>query len=129
MNAYVGTPTSRVDGRAKVTGAAKYAGEFPADRLLHGFVVEATISCGRVVRLDTNTAQQVKGVLDVLTHANRPPLVDKDEAWKDEVAPDGSPFRPLYDDTIRFNGQPIALVVAEDWETAKFAATLVRVEY
>src|SRR3954463_15817188 len=130
MNAYVGTPTSRVDGRAKVTGAAKYAGEFPADRLLHGFVVEATIPCGRIARLDTNAALQIKGVLDVLTHANRPPLADKDEAWKDEVAPEeGSPFRPLYDDKIKFNGQPIALVVAEDWETAKFAATLVRVEY
>src|SRR5205823_13752547 len=70
------------------------------------------------------------GVLDVLTHANRPPLAGNDQAWKDEVAPEkGSPFRPLYDDTIKFNGQPIALVVAEDWETAKFAATLVRVEY
>src|SRR4051795_12851853 len=130
MNAYVGTPTSRVDGRAKVTGAAKYAGEFPADKLLHGFVVEATIPCGRIARLDTDAALQIKGVLDVLTHANRPPLADKDEAWKDEVAPEeGSPFRPLYDDKIKFNGQPIALVVAEDWETAKFAATLVRVDY
>lgn len=129
MNAYVGTPTSRVDGRAKVTGAAKYAGEFPADGLVHGFVVEATIPRGRIARLDTGAALLVKGVLDVLTHANRPPLADNDEAWKDEVAPEGSPFRPLYDDTIKFNGQPIALVIAEDWETAKFAATLVRVEY
>jgi xanthine dehydrogenase YagR molybdenum-binding subunit len=130
MNAYVGTPTSRVDGRAKVTGAAKYAGEFPADKLLHGFVVEAIIPCGRIARLDASEALKVEGVLNVLTHANRPPLADKDEAWKDEVAPEeGSPFRPLYDDKIKFNGQPIALVVAEDWETAKFAATLVRVEY
>ncbi|MFB6462417.1 xanthine dehydrogenase family protein molybdopterin-binding subunit [Bradyrhizobium tunisiense] len=130
MNAYVGTPTSRVDGRAKVTGAAKYAGEFAADRLLHGFVVEATIPRGRIAHLDTSEALKVKGVVDVLTHANRPPLADKDEAWKDEVAPEkGSPFRPLYDDRIKFNGQPIALVVAEDWETAKFAATRVRVEY
>ncbi|UWU95386.1 xanthine dehydrogenase family protein molybdopterin-binding subunit [Bradyrhizobium sp. CB1015] len=130
MNAYVGTPTSRVDGRAKVTGAAKYAGEFAADGLLHGFVVEATIARGRIARLDASEALKVKGVVDVLTHAHRPPLADKDEAWKDEVAPEkGSPFRPLYDNKIKFNGQPIALVVAEDWETAKFAATRVRVEY
>ncbi|WP_456622262.1 MULTISPECIES: xanthine dehydrogenase family protein molybdopterin-binding subunit [unclassified Bradyrhizobium] len=130
MNAYVGTPTSRVDGRAKVTGAAKYAGEFPADGLVHGFVVASTIPSGRIARLDPAEALKVKGVLDVFTHANRPPLADNDEAWKDEVAPEqGSPFRPLYDDTIKFNGQPIALVVAENWETAKFAATLVRVEY
>ncbi|MEZ2147714.1 xanthine dehydrogenase family protein molybdopterin-binding subunit [Bradyrhizobium sp. DN5] len=130
MNAYVGTPTSRVDGRAKVTGAAKYAGEFAADHLLHGFVVEATIPRGRIARLDPSEALKVKGVVDVLAHAHRPALADKDEAWKDEVAPEkGSPFRPLYDDRIKFNGQPIALVVAEDWGTAKFAATRVRVEY
>jgi xanthine dehydrogenase YagR molybdenum-binding subunit len=130
MNAYVGTPTSRVDGRAKVTGAAQYAGEFPADGLLHGFVVEATIPRGRIAHLDASDALQVKGVVDVLTHAHRPPLADNDDAWKDEVAPEkGSPFRPLYDDRIWFNGQPIALVVADDWETAKFAATRVRVEY
>src|SRR3954470_22272525 len=129
MKAYIGTPTSRVDGRAKVTGAAKYAGEFTADGLVHGFVVEATIPCGRIVRLDPSEALEVKGVLDVLTHSHRPALADNDEAWKDETAPEGSPFRPLYDDSIKFNGQPIALVVADDWETAKFAATLVRAEY
>jgi xanthine dehydrogenase YagR molybdenum-binding subunit len=130
MNAYVGTPTSRVDGRAKVTGAARYAGEFAADGLVHGFVVEATIPRGRIARLDTSKALKVKGVLDVLTHENRPPLADNDDAWKDEVAPEqGSPLRPLFDDRVKFNGQPIALVVAQDWETAKFAATLVRVDY
>jgi xanthine dehydrogenase YagR molybdenum-binding subunit len=130
MKAYVGTATSRVDGRAKVTGAAKYAGEFSAKGLAHGFVVEATIPRGRIVRIDTHEALKVAGVLEVLTHVNRPPLADDDEAWKDEVAPEkGSTFRPLYDDRIKFNGQPIALVVAADWETAKFAATRVYVEY
>lgn len=129
MNAYVGTPTSRVDGRAKVTGAAKYAGEFSADGLVHGFVVAATIPRGRIVGLDVSAALKVAGVIHVLTHANRSSLAEKDEAWKDEVAPEGSPFRPLHDERIKFNGQPIALVVAEDWETAKFAATLVRIDY
>jgi xanthine dehydrogenase YagR molybdenum-binding subunit len=56
-------------------------------------------------------------------------MADTDEAYKDDVAPDGSPFRPLYDDRIKFSGQPIALVVADDWETARFAASLVRVAY
>ena len=71
----------------------------------------------------------VKVVLTVLTHDNRPPLPDNDQAYKDEVAPAGSPFRPLYDDRILFNGQPIALVVAETPEIARFAASLVRVDY
>lgn len=130
MNLYVGTPTSRVDGRAKVTGAAKYAGEFKADGLVYGFVVEATIPKGRISRIDDSEALKVKGVIDVLTHQHRPPLADNDEAWKDEVAPEeGSPFRPLYDDAVKFSGQPIALVLAEAWETARFAATLIRVDY
>ena len=56
-------------------------------------------------------------------------MAGTDKAYNDDVAPGGSPFRPLYDDKIKFNGQPIALVVAEEWEIARFAATLVRVEY
>ena len=52
-----------------------------------------------------------------------------DSAYKDDVAPEGSPFRPLYDDRIWFSGQPVALVVAEEAEIARFAASLVRVEY
>jgi xanthine dehydrogenase YagR molybdenum-binding subunit len=49
---------------------------------------------------------------------------------KDDVAPEeGSPFRPLYDDKIKFSGQPIALVLAEEWEIAQYAASLVRIEY
>ncbi len=130
MNAYVGTPTSRVDGPAKVTGKAKYAGEFGVEGLAYGFVVELTITRGRIRRIDTASALRVKGVLDVLTHARRPPMADNDQAWKDDVAPEeGSPFRPLYDDVVKFNGQPVALVLAEDWETARYAAALIRIEY
>lgn len=130
MDGYVGTPISRIDGFAKVTGAAKYAAEFEADGLVYGFVVNSTIAKGRIRRIDTSVALKVKGVLDVLTHENRPPMADNDAAWRDEVAPqDGSPFRPLYDNAVKFSEQPIALVLAEDWETARFAASLVRVDY
>jgi xanthine dehydrogenase YagR molybdenum-binding subunit len=127
---YIGTPTSRVDGRAKVTGAAKYAAEFNASGLAHASIVASTIAKGRIVRIDTSEALRVAGVIEVLTHENRPSVAETDSAWKDEVAPEeGSPFRPLYDDKIIFNGQPIALVIAEEWEIAKFAASLVRVDY
>jgi xanthine dehydrogenase YagR molybdenum-binding subunit len=127
---YIGTATSRVDGRAKVTGEAKYAGEFDADGLVYGSVVESAIAKGRIARIDTSEALRVEGVIEVLTHQNRPRMAATDKAWKDEVAPEeGSPFRPLYNDKIRFNGQPIALVLAEDWETARYAASLVRVDY
>jgi xanthine dehydrogenase YagR molybdenum-binding subunit len=130
MAPYIGTPTSRVDGHAKVTGAAKYAGEFNVPGLAYGAVVASTIAKGRIARIDTSEALRVKGVLDVLTHENRPRMAATSAAYKDDVAPEtGSPFRPLYDDKILFSGQPIALVLAEEWEIARFAASLVRVEY
>jgi xanthine dehydrogenase YagR molybdenum-binding subunit len=97
MASYIGTATSRVDGRAKVTGEAKYAGEFNVPGIVHGYVVEATIPRGRIAHIDTSAALGLSGVIDVLTHRNRPPMADKDEAYKDEVAPEkGSPYRPLY---------------------------------
>ncbi|HEY6701476.1 MAG TPA: xanthine dehydrogenase family protein molybdopterin-binding subunit [Pseudolabrys sp.] len=129
MTSYIGTSTSRVDGRAKVTGAAQYAGEFKAPGLVYGSVVTSTIARGRIARIDTSQALAVEGVLDVLTHENRPKMANTDEGYHDEVAPDGSPFRPLFDNKIRFNDQPIALVLAEEWEIARFAATLVHAEY
>jgi xanthine dehydrogenase YagR molybdenum-binding subunit len=127
---YIGTPTSRIDGHAKVTGAAKYAGEHNVDGLAYAAVVASTIAKGRVARFDLSEALRVEGVLDILTHENRPPMARSTSAWKDDVAPEqGTPFRPLYDDKILFNRQPIALVLAEEWEIARFAASLVRVDY
>ena len=93
-------------------------------------MVSSTIAKGRIVRIDASEALRVEGVLDVLTHENRPRMASTDSAYKDDVAPpQGSPFRPLYDDKIMFSGQPVALVVAEEPEIARFAASLVRVEY
>jgi xanthine dehydrogenase YagR molybdenum-binding subunit len=129
MTTYIGTATSRVDGRAKVTGAAKYAGEFNTAGLAHASVVTSTIAKGRIARIDASEALSVAGVIDVFTHQNRPPMASTDSAYKDDVAPEGAPFRPLYNDRIWFSGQPVALVVAEEPEIARFAASLVRVEY
>src|SRR5262249_56189805 len=111
--AYIGTPVSRADGRAKVTGAAKYAAEFNEPNLAYASVLSSTIAKGRILRIDTSAALRLKGVIDVLTHQHRPPMPDTDQAYHDDVAPEGgSPFRPLYDGNIVFNGQPVAIVVA-----------------
>jgi xanthine dehydrogenase YagR molybdenum-binding subunit len=120
---------SRVDGRAKVTGTAKYAAEYTAPGLAHGFVVSSAIAKGRIRRIHTADALAVDGVIDVFTHEHRPKLASSHEKYTDEVAPSGSPFRPLYDDKILFSGQPVAMVVAEEFEIARFAASLIRVEY
>jgi len=126
---YVGTARSRVDGPAKVTGQAKYAGEFGAPDLAHGYVVSGGIARGRITAIDTSAAEAVPGVLKVLTHENRPRTAWLDYNYQDVVAPPGSPFRALYDDKIHYSGQPVALVVAEDFDTARHAASLVKVAY
>ncbi len=126
---YLGKPASRIDGRAKVTGLAKYAAEYNVPGLAHGVVVSSAIAKGRIKRIHTADALSVDGVLDVFTHEHRPKLASAHEKYTDEVAPSGSPCRPLYDDKILFSGQPVALVVAEEFEIARFAASLVRVEY
>jgi xanthine dehydrogenase YagR molybdenum-binding subunit len=126
---YIGQPISRVDGRAKVTGQAKYAGEYNVPNLAYGVVVSSTIAKGKITKIDASEALGLEGVLQVFTHENVPHLKATDEDFHDEVAPPGSPFRPLQDDSIRFNGQPVALVVAQTFELARYAATLVRIQY
>jgi xanthine dehydrogenase YagR molybdenum-binding subunit len=129
MKPFIGAAVPRVDGYAKVTGAAQYAAEFNADGLAYGSVVTSTVARGRIKQIDTAAALAVPGVIDVLTHQNRPEMAKTDKAYKDDVAPEGAPLRPLYDDRIWFNGQPIALVLAEDFESAQFAASQVAVSY
>jgi xanthine dehydrogenase YagR molybdenum-binding subunit len=126
---YLGKPTVRIDGRAKVTGVAKYAAEHNVPGMAHGFVLSSSIAKGRIKRIHTADALAVDGVLDVFTHQHRPKLASSAEKYGDEVAPPGAPFRPLYDDKICFSGQPVALVVAEEFEVARFAASLLRVDY
>ncbi|MCQ4289171.1 xanthine dehydrogenase family protein molybdopterin-binding subunit [Pseudomonas stutzeri] len=124
-----GQPIDRVDGPLKVTGQARYASEFHVPGLLYGSVVNSSIAPGRIVNIDASAAEAVPGVVLVLTHQNRPPIASYDEPYEDDDAAEGSPFRPLYNDRILYSGQPIALVVAENLELARYAGSLVRVEY
>ncbi len=128
--AHIGQPTPRVDGRAKVTGAARYAAEYNVPHLAHGYVVGSAVAKGVIVSIDASAALAVSGVFQVFTHENVRGLPRRDSKYRDEVSPPtGSPFRPLRNDEIQFSGQPVALVVAETFELARQAATLVRVEY
>ena len=79
MSVTIGTPTSRIDGRAKVIGAAQYAGEFTAPDLAYGLVVSSTITKGRIANIDASRALAVAGVLDIITHANRVKMGSKDK--------------------------------------------------
>ena len=125
----IGQPISRLEGHLKVTGAAKYAGEFNLKGLLYGYVVNSTIARGKIRSIDADSIKKIPGIVEVFTHENRPSLAWFGMQYSDMDAPPGSPFRPLYDAQVKYYAQPIALVVAETFEAARFAASRLRVEY
>jgi len=125
-----GTGTPRIDGRAKVTGQARYAAEwFPEGELVYGVAVSSTIAKGRIVGFNLQSAEAVPGVLRIITHLNRPHMRGNGLFYKDMTAPAGKPFRPLHDDEVLYSGQPVALVLAETFEAAREAAERVEVFY
>ena len=93
MNTHlIGTDVNRIDGPAKVSGAAKYAGEFFAQDMLYAVVVSGAIAHGEITSIDTRKAMEVPGAVEVFTHENRPHLPWFDRSYRDEDAPkDGSP--------------------------------------
>jgi xanthine dehydrogenase YagR molybdenum-binding subunit len=125
----VGTPMSRVDGRLKVTGGARYAAEYPIKDVTYGVLVLSTIAKGKITHIDTAAAEKAPGVLAVITHHNAG-KVEVPDSVKALVDPKvGTPLQPLQDDKVRYHGQPISVVVADTFERAIHAATLVRASY
>ncbi|WET02394.1 xanthine dehydrogenase family protein molybdopterin-binding subunit [Flavobacterium sp. YJ01] len=125
----IGKPISRLEGRLKVTGTAKYAGEYEAPELLYGYVVNSTIAKGKIKIIDTTDAKALEGVIEIFTHENRPSTAWFDFQYADMDAPPGTVFKPLKDNEIKYNGQPIALVVADTFEMARYAATQIKLAY
>jgi xanthine dehydrogenase YagR molybdenum-binding subunit len=127
----VGTPVTRVDGPAKVTGGARYTAEIALPGMSHLAIVGATIPSGRVIAIDSGAALAAAGVLAVLTHENLPKLANAPQLLPSLLgrpAP-GMSFFPMQDDVVHYAGQPVALVVADSHERAQHAASLVSVEY
>ncbi|RYY83020.1 MAG: xanthine dehydrogenase family protein molybdopterin-binding subunit, partial [Comamonadaceae bacterium] len=124
MARYLGKETTRVDGLAKVTGKAKYTAEFQIPNVTYGFIVLSTVARGRIAAIDTREAERASGVIRVFTHLNAGKLGPAPAAG---AAPAWS--WPLQSDRVFFNGQPVALVVAESYEQARHASRLVKVSY
>ena len=124
----IGQSITRVDGPLKVTGRAKYAGEQwdnDIDQPLYGYIVGATIGCGRVTSIDSSRAEASPGVRLVMTHRNAPPQGAPDPSVPSQYS---RAFPVLSSDEILHFGQPVALVVAETFEQARAAAYLVTAE-
>ncbi|MEU2585408.1 xanthine dehydrogenase family protein molybdopterin-binding subunit [Streptomyces avermitilis] len=122
----VGTAHTRVEGRDKVTGAARYAGEIPYDELAHGWLVLSTVARGRVRTVESEPVLAMPGVLAVLHHGNAPRVTT------DYIGIVGRPDPALgifQDDRVPYVGWPVALVVAETSEQAREAAEALAVRY
>jgi xanthine dehydrogenase YagR molybdenum-binding subunit len=131
MTAAIGQPVDRIDGRAKVTGAARYSAEIALPNMAYAVLVGAEVPSGRIIGISTTEAERAEGVLAVLTHRNllrvaaQPPLFP---SLFGHAAP-GETFFPMQDELVRYAGQPVAMVVADSLERAQHAATLARVTY
>ena len=120
---------SRVDGRLKVTGAAKYSAEFNVAGLTYGILVGSTITKGIIKSIDAKPATDAPGVLAVITHLNSPKVPGYQIATDPGKPAVKGSVKIFNDDTIVYNGQPVALVIADTFERALFAASLVKVQY
>ncbi|MGQ5229013.1 xanthine dehydrogenase family protein molybdopterin-binding subunit [Streptomyces sp. MN3] len=123
----VGTAHTRVEGRDKVTGAARYGGDIPFAGLAHGMLVLSTVARGRIRSVDTGPVLAMPGVLTVLHHGNAPRLTS-DYVGMLGVPPD--PTAVVFQhDRVPHAGWPVALVVAETPEQARAAADALTVRY
>ncbi|MFJ6728461.1 xanthine dehydrogenase family protein molybdopterin-binding subunit [Streptomyces sp. NPDC091281] len=127
----IGQPRDRVDGGVKTTGAARFAAEHFPPGLAHAVLVHATIARGRITALHTGEASAVPGVVAVLTHRNAPPLrpPSRPNLFNVAMLYSGTLVNYLQSDEVHWEGQPIAVVVAESSAVAREAAALVRAEY
>jgi len=123
----LGKPITRVDGRLKVTGAARYAAEFGRPNILVAFAVKSTIGKGRIASMNVAAAESAPGVRLVLTQRNalklKKPKPGQGSGLQNEMR------MPLSDDTISYAGQYVAFVVAESLEQARHAASLIDIQY
>lgn len=122
----VGTALTRVEGRDKVTGTARYAGEIPFAELAHGWLVLSTVARGRIRSVETGPVLAMPGVLSVLHHENAPRVATDYVGLLGAPDPTAAVFQH---DRVPHVGWPVALVVAETSEQAREAAETLVVHY
>ncbi len=120
-------PEGRVEAVDKVTGKGKYAAEYKAENICYAVVVTSTVVAGTIKSFNLDAAKQAEGVIEILTHLNKPVVPGLADEAKIKESRLG--LAVLHTDKIYFKGQPIALVVAQTLEEATYAASLVTAEY
>ncbi|HEY1777457.1 MAG TPA: xanthine dehydrogenase family protein molybdopterin-binding subunit [Solirubrobacteraceae bacterium] len=125
----IGAQVSRLDGALKVRGEARFAAEYVIEGMVYAALRYSTVARGRLTTLDTGAAEAAPGVVLVMTHRNAPPMQPPPMFLTAPKAAGGSDLPVMQDDSIHWNGEPIALVLAETQEQADHAASLIEAAY
>ncbi len=116
----IGKATPKLEGHEKVTGSARYTADMTLPGLLWGKVLHSPYAHARIVRIDTSAARNLPGVHAVLTGA------DVGSGYYGSILKD---VPPLARDVVRFSGERVAAVAADDEDIAQQALDLIDVEY
>ena len=125
----IGQSISRLDGPQKVTGSAPFSAEFLMDGMVFAALAYSTIAKGRIAELDIAEAEKAPGVVLVMSHRNAPRMKAPPLFMSAAKAAAGDSLPVMQDDRVAWNGQPIAVVLAETQEQADHARSLIRVRY
>ena len=125
----IGQPISRLDGPQKVRGQARFAAEFPMDGMVYAALVYSTIAKGGILRIDTAAAEAAPGVVLVMTYRNAPRMKPMPLFMSSDKAAGGTDLPVMQDRRIHWNGEPVAVVLAETQEQADYARSLIETTY
>ncbi|AUC12035.1 MULTISPECIES: xanthine dehydrogenase family protein molybdopterin-binding subunit [Agrobacterium] len=125
----LGQSISRIEGPMKVQGRTRFAAEFPYDNISYAALAFSTVARGRISELNVSAAEAAPGVILVMTYRNAPRMKAPSLMMSSPTAAGASNLPVMQNDEIHWNGQPIALVLAETQEQADYAASLVTAKY
>jgi xanthine dehydrogenase YagR molybdenum-binding subunit len=125
----IGAQVSRLDGPLKVRGDARFAAEYVMEGMVYAALRYSTVARGRITVLDTSAAEAAAGAVLVMTHRNAPSMQPPPLFLTAPKAAGGSSLPVMQDDSIHWNGEPVAVVLAETPEQADHAASLIKVDY
>ena len=125
----IGAAVSRLDGPLKVQGAARFAAEYVMEGMVYAALRYSTIARGRISALETDAAEAAAGVVLVMTYLNAPRMQPPPMFLTGPKAAGGADLPVMQDDSIHWNGEPVAIVLGETQEQADYAASLIEVAY
>lgn len=126
----VGRRLPRADAYEKVTGAARYTGDLKLPGMLYGKLLRSPHGHARIRGIDTSRAEALPGVVAILHHGNTPRRIFAQSEYT-ATAPAAAPppDQYLFDQVVRYAGEPVAAIAAVDADTAERAAELIAVDY